>query len=102
LISRLKKSQFTYGVFSEIHPRFPNADAILFLSLISGRNPDYLIEHQVKAAAILRKNPTSISTGYMLIESGTETATTCEKTAPLGRNNLDLALATAQGEMGSN
>jgi putative glycerol-1-phosphate prenyltransferase len=34
----------------------------------------------------------------MLIESGTETATTC-KTAPLGRNNLDLALATAQGEM---
>jgi putative glycerol-1-phosphate prenyltransferase len=32
------------------------ADAILFLSLISGRNPDYLIEHQVKAAPLLRLN----------------------------------------------
>jgi putative glycerol-1-phosphate prenyltransferase len=76
------------------------ADAILFLSLISGRNPDYLIEHQVKAAAILRKTQLEvISTGYMLIESGTETAVQrVGKTAPLGRNNLDLALATAQQE----
>ena len=32
------------------------ADAILFLTLISGRNPDYLIEHQVKAAPILKTN----------------------------------------------
>jgi putative glycerol-1-phosphate prenyltransferase len=31
------------------------ADAILFLSLISGRNPDYLIGHQVDAAPILKK-----------------------------------------------
>ncbi|WP_291097084.1 MULTISPECIES: geranylgeranylglyceryl/heptaprenylglyceryl phosphate synthase [unclassified Flavobacterium] len=78
------------------------ADAILFLSLISGRNPDYLIEHQVKAAPILRKtNLEIISTGYMLIESGTETAVErISKTPPLDRNNLDLALATAQaGEM---
>jgi len=78
------------------------ADAILFLSLISGRNPDYLIEHQVKAAPILRKtNLEIISTGYILIESGTETAVErISKTPPLDRNNLDLALATAQaGEM---
>ncbi|RZK08833.1 MAG: geranylgeranylglyceryl/heptaprenylglyceryl phosphate synthase, partial [Flavobacterium sp.] len=32
------------------------ADGILFLSLISGRNPDYLIEHQVKAVPILKKS----------------------------------------------
>jgi phosphoglycerol geranylgeranyltransferase len=78
------------------------ADAILFLSLISGRNPDYLIEHQVKAAPILKKtNLEIISTGYMLIESGTETAVEkVSKTKPLDRNNHDLALATAQaGEM---
>lgn len=78
------------------------ADAILFLSLISGRNPDFLIEHQVKAAPILKKTQLEvISTGYILIESGTETAVErVSKTRPLDRNNLDLALATAQaGEM---
>jgi phosphoglycerol geranylgeranyltransferase len=78
------------------------ADAILFLSLISGRNSDYLIEYQVKAAPILKKTQLEIiSTGYILIESGTETAVErVSKTQPLDRNNLDLALATAQaGEM---
>ncbi|WP_035674193.1 geranylgeranylglyceryl/heptaprenylglyceryl phosphate synthase [Flavobacterium sp. 83] len=78
------------------------ADAILFLSLISGRNPDYLIEHQVKAAPILKQTQLEIiSTGYILIESGTETAVErVSKTKPLDRNNPELALATAQaGEM---
>ena len=78
------------------------ADAILFLSLISGRNPDFLIEHQVKAAPILKQTQLEIiSTGYILIESGTETAVQrVSKTNPLDRNNLELALATAQaGEM---
>ena len=78
------------------------ADAILFLSLISGRNPDFLIEHQVKAAPILKQtNLEIISTGYILVESGSETAVErVSKTTPLDRNNLDLALATAQaGEM---
>jgi putative glycerol-1-phosphate prenyltransferase len=74
------------------------ADAILFLSLISGRNPDFLIEHQVKAAPILKKTQLEIiSTGYILIESGTQTAVErVSKTNPLDRNNLDLVLATAQ------
>ncbi len=78
------------------------ADAILFLSLLSGRNPDYLIDHQVKAAPILKKTKLEIiSTGYILIESGGETAVErISKTKPLDRKNLDLALATAQaGEM---
>jgi putative glycerol-1-phosphate prenyltransferase len=80
----------------------PQADAILFLSLLSGRNPDYLIEYQVQAAPILRKtNLEIISTGYILIESGNETAVArVSKTEPLNRENLHLALATAQaGEM---
>ena len=78
------------------------ADAILFLSLLSGRNPDYLIEYQVQAAPILKKTSLEvISTGYILIESGNETAVArVSKTKPLNRENLDLVLATAQaGEM---
>ncbi|CAN1530003.1 COG1646 Predicted phosphate-binding enzymes, TIM-barrel fold [Flavobacteriaceae bacterium] len=78
------------------------ADAILFLSLISGRNPDFLIELQVKAAPILKKTKLEIiSTGYILVQSGSETAVErVSKTIPLDRNNLELALATAQaGEM---
>lgn len=80
----------------------PHADAILFLSLLSGRNPDYLIEYQVQAAPILKKtNLEVISTGYILIESGNETAVArVSKTKPLNRENFDLVLATAQaGEM---
>jgi len=80
----------------------PQADAILFLSLLSGRNPDYLIEYQVQAAPLLKKtNLEVISTGYILIESGNETAVArVSKTKPLSRENLDLVLATAQaGEM---
>lgn len=80
----------------------PKADGILFLSLLSGRNPDYLIEYQVQAAPILKKtNLEVISTGYILIESGNETAVArVSKTKPLSRENLDLVLATTlAGEM---
>ena len=79
-----------------------HANGILFLSLLSGRNPDYLIEHQVQAAPILKKTDLEIiSTGYILIESGSETAVQrVSKTKPLDRKNDSLALATAQaGEM---
>lgn len=78
------------------------ADAILFLSLLSGRNPDYLIEHQVNAAPILKKTKLEIiSTAYILIESGSETAVSrVSKTQPLDRDNSDYAVQTAQaGEM---
>lgn len=74
------------------------ADGILFLTLLSGRNPDYLIEHQVNAVPILNKtNLEIISTGYILIESGNETAVErVSKTKPLDRNNPSYALQTAQ------
>ncbi|MFV8370928.1 geranylgeranylglyceryl/heptaprenylglyceryl phosphate synthase [Flavobacterium sp. LB2P74] len=78
------------------------ADAILFLSLISGRNPDYLIEHQVNAVPILKQTDLEIiSTGYILIESGNETAVgRVSKTKPLNRNDIDYVIQTAQaGEM---
>lgn len=78
------------------------ADGILFLSLLSGRNPDYLIEHQVNAVPVLKKtNLEIIPTAYILIESGAETAVEkVSKTKPLSRNNPEYILQTAQaGEM---
>lgn len=53
-----------------------DADALLFLSLVSGRNPEYLIEQQVKAVSKLRNMDLEvIPTGYILIAGGKETAT---------------------------
>ncbi|MES2575643.1 MAG: geranylgeranylglyceryl/heptaprenylglyceryl phosphate synthase [Bacteroidota bacterium] len=78
------------------------ADGILFLSLISGRNPDYLIEHQVNAVPILNQMDLEvISTGYILIESGAQTAVErVSQTKPLDRNNIEYVVHTAQaGEM---
>jgi phosphoglycerol geranylgeranyltransferase len=74
------------------------ADGILFLNLISGRNPDYLIEHQVNAVPILEKtNLEVISTGYVLIENGKQTAVErVSRTKPLKRNNIDYVCQTAK------
>lgn len=73
------------------------ADGILFLSLLSGRNPDFLIEHQVNAAPILQKTQLEIiPTAYILIESGNPTAVaTVSNTKPLDRNNSQYAMHTA-------
>tara|TARA_R110002012_G_C11618178_1_gene608696 strand:- start:366 stop:1085 length:720 start_codon:yes stop_codon:yes gene_type:complete len=52
-----------------------DADAILFLSLLSGKNPDYLISKHVQSVPLLEKTSLEIiPTGYILIESGTKTA----------------------------
>lgn len=78
------------------------ADGILFLSLISGRNPDYLIEHQVNAVPLLKKtNLEIISTGYILIDGGNETAVAkVSQTKPLDAKNSDYIVQTAQaGEL---
>ena len=78
------------------------ADGILFLSLISGRNPDYLIEHQVNAVSAIKKtNLEVIPTGYILIASGSETAVSkVSKTKPLSNDNVEHIVHTAQaGEM---
>ncbi len=49
----------------------PNADAVLFLSLISGRNPELLIGEQVRMAPyILKYNLEAIPTAYLLIDGG--------------------------------
>ncbi len=75
-----------------------HADGILFLSLLSGRNPDYLIEHHVNAVPILKEsNLEVISTGYLLIESGSQTAVErVSQTKPINRNNIELVCQTAK------
>jgi len=78
------------------------ADAILFLSLISGRNPDLLIGNHVMAAPLIReKKLESISTGYMLIDSGANTtALYMSNTTPIPHNKPSIAVCTAMaGEM---
>lgn len=74
-----------------------SADAILFLILISGRNPEYLIGNQVIAAPIIRQSGLeAISTGYMLIEAGnTTSAEFMSNTKPIPRDKPDIALAHA-------
>jgi putative glycerol-1-phosphate prenyltransferase len=73
------------------------ADALLFLSLISGRNPEYLIEKQVQAVSKLRgANLEVIPTGYMLIENGKETAVQrVSQTKPILRNDIQRIIDTA-------
>ncbi len=79
-----------------------DADAILFLSLISGRNSDFLIGNQVHTATKIREmSLESIPTGYMLIESGKLTAAQyMSNTIPIPHGKSDIAVATAvAGEM---
>jgi len=73
------------------------ANGILFLQLLSGRNPEYLIGNQVIAAPILQKtNLEVISTGYILVESGRETtASYISNTKPIPAHKPEIAMATA-------
>ncbi len=75
----------------------PEADAILFLSLISGRNPQRLIgDHVVAAPAVKRLGLETIPTGYILISSSTTTAVEyMSNTRPIPRDKSGLAASTA-------
>ena len=80
----------------------PSADGILLLSLISGRNPEFLIGQHVIAAPLLKKSGLEIlPTGYMLVDSGTQTTVSyISGTMPLPYNKPSVAACTAMaGEM---
>lgn len=80
----------------------PSADAILLLSLISGRNPDFLIGQHVIAAPLLKKSGLEIlPTGYMLVDSGAQTTVSyISGTMPLPHDKPAVAACTAlAGEM---
>lgn len=74
-----------------------NADGILFLSLLSSRNPEMLIGQQVTAAPYLRKTKLEIiSTAYLLIESGKQTtASYMSNSTPIPSDKAEIAASTA-------
>ncbi len=74
------------------------ADALLFLSLLSGRNPDYLIEHHIHSIESLEGSDLEvIPTAYLLIDGGIVTSVQkVSKTKPIDFNNIELAFKTAK------
>ena len=80
----------------------PEADGILFLSLISGRNPDLLIGKQVEAAPLVKQSGLNVlPTGYMLIDTGKPTtASYMSATPPIPYDKPAIASCTAMaGEL---
>ncbi|MEX2596112.1 MAG: geranylgeranylglyceryl/heptaprenylglyceryl phosphate synthase [Salibacteraceae bacterium] len=77
-------------------------DAVLLLSLISGRNPDLLIgQHVLSASKLKSMKAEKISTGYMLIDGGRSTSVSyMSNTQPIPHDKIDIATCTAQaGEL---
>ncbi|MEZ5013705.1 MAG: geranylgeranylglyceryl/heptaprenylglyceryl phosphate synthase [Chitinophagales bacterium] len=80
----------------------PHADALLFLSLISGRNPELLIGNHVLAAPYVKKTGIeAIPTGYILIDGGAPTTVSyISNTAPIPHDKDEIAVCTAMaGEL---
>jgi phosphoglycerol geranylgeranyltransferase len=80
----------------------PSADALLYLSLISGRNPELLIgQHVISAAAVKQSGLEIMSTGYMVIDGGAPTTVSyISNAAPIPADKNEIAMCTAMaGEM---
>jgi phosphoglycerol geranylgeranyltransferase len=79
------------------HQLCNEADALLLLSLLSGRNADFLIgQHVVAAKAIRDSGIESISTGYILINGGCCTSVEyMSNTKPIPHNKVEIIVATA-------
>lgn len=82
------------GSLTQIAPAF---DAVLYLSVVSGRNPEHLIGQHVHAAPMIRRfGLEPIPTGYLLVESGrVTTAQYMSGSAPIPRHKPEIAAATA-------
>ncbi|MEA2103212.1 MAG: geranylgeranylglyceryl/heptaprenylglyceryl phosphate synthase [Candidatus Cloacimonadota bacterium] len=80
------------GIFNFVSPF---ADAILFLSMMSSRNPQLLIGEQVRAAPLIKNyGVEAIPTGYFLIESGTLSSVQyMSHSFPIPRDKIDIALS---------
>ncbi len=79
------------------HQVCPRADAIFFLSLLSGRNSEFLIGEQVKAVFLIKEcNLEVIPVGYILVESGNFTTVEyISNTKPIPRSKYEIAVAHA-------
>jgi phosphoglycerol geranylgeranyltransferase len=98
-----KKSEIPVLIFPGSSMQIcPAADALLLLSLISGRNPELLIGQHVIAAPYLRESGLEIlPTGYILVDSGKQTtASYISNSAPVPYDKNEIAVCTAMaGEM---
>ena len=74
----------------------PQADGILFLSLLSGRNPEFLVNQQVKAARAIHESQVDfVPTAYILIDGGVETSTMrVSQTQPLDPTDINTIVDT--------
>jgi putative glycerol-1-phosphate prenyltransferase len=81
----------------------PEVDAVLFLVLVSGRNPRYLIEEQVRATSFFRTHPSvvAVSTAYLLVDGGREsTVQRVSGTEPLPAHDAELVAShVAAGQL---
>jgi phosphoglycerol geranylgeranyltransferase len=79
------------------HQLSKDADALLYLSLVSGRNPDFLISHHVNSALeVINLGIEIISTGYILVDGGTKSSVAyVSQTTPIPQNQKGIALNTA-------
>ena len=78
------------------------ADALLYLSLISGRNPELLIGQHVVSAPVVKQSGLEImSTGYMVVDGGAPTTVSyISNASPLPADKNEIAMCTAMaGEM---
>lgn len=74
----------------------PEADAILYLSLLSGDNPEYLVSQQIKSARRIHASSVEVvPTAYILIDGGVETSTMrVTGTKPLNPSDLQTIIDT--------
>lgn len=98
-----KQTDIPVIIFPGSHQQVSNlANGILFLSLLSGRNPDYLIGHQVESAHLLKKmDVETIATAYLLIDGGKNSSVAyVSQTSPIPSDQESIAVKTAiAGEM---
>jgi len=80
------------------HQVSESADALLYLSLISGRNPDYLIGHHVASASeVYEMDIEVIPTGYILIDGGTNSSVAyVSQTTPIPSDKTSIITRTAK------
>lgn len=80
------------------HQISSKADALLYLSLISGRNPDYLIGHHVQSAQeVYAMDIEVISTAYILIDGGNSSSVAyVSQTTPIPRDHQSIIVNTAK------
>jgi len=100
VVSFLKKnSSIPVVIFPGASHQISNeADALLYLSLISGRNPDYLIGHHVQSAnEVYAMNIEVIPTAYILIDGGTKSSVAyVSQTTPIPNDKLSIITNTAK------